>query len=121
MSVSNFYDPEYSDSLAAVIPAILDEGRALVKKYYNSDERVRTVSVRLIEKHILFTDYYAKAIIEKAKGNDETSAKIFKEWRECFGRLEYELRRYFDNFLFFRKAEGAFALSVSKPKNATEL
>ena len=121
MSASSFYNPEYSERLSAVIPAILEKGKALVKKYYNSDERVRTVSVRLIEKHILFTDYYARAIIEKAKGNDAPAAEIFYEWREQFGRLEYELRRYFDNFLFFRKAEGAFALSVTKPKNATEL
>jgi len=121
MSVSSFYCPEYADSLAAVIPSILKEGRSLVKKYYNFEERVRTVSVRLIEKHILFTDYYARAIIEKARGNDKASAEIFTEWRDTFGRLEYELRRYFDHFLFFRKAEGAFALSVSKPKNATEL
>ena len=121
MSVSSFYCPEYADSLAAVIPSILEEGRSLVKKYYNFEERVRTVSVRLIEKHILFTDYYARAIIEKARGNDKASAEIFTEWRDTFGRLEYELRRYFDHFLFFRKAEGAFALSVSKPKNATEL
>ncbi len=121
MDRSAFYCPDYADSLEAAIPAILEKGKRLVEKYYNYDERVRTVSVRLIEKHILFTDYYARAIIEKSRGNDEASSRIFYEWRKVFGKMEYELRRYFDNFLFFRKAEGAFALSVTKAKNATEL
>ena len=120
MKVSSFYNPEYSARLKAAIPAILEKGRKLVEKYYNSDERVRTVSVRLIEKHITFTDYYARAIIEKAVGRDSAAAEIFNEWCELFGKMEYELRRYFDNFLFFRKAEGAFKRDRSN-LNATEI
>ena len=119
--ISPYYNPDYSAKLKAKIPGITDKGRKLVKSYYNSDFRIRTVSVRLIEKYLDFTDYYARAIIEKALGNDDNAEQIYNEWRDRFGRLEFELRRYFDNFLFFRKLEAPLVKDKTGATNATEI
>ena len=121
MGETVFYRPKYAEKMKNCIEPILNKGRELVKKYYNSDERIRTVSVRLIEKHITFTEFYARAIVAKASGMDDESARIFEDWKDHFGRLEYELRRYFDNFLFFRKAYGAFGKNAPRRHNATEI
>ena len=112
-AVSPYYNPEYACRVENGIADILTKGRALVEKYYNSDERVRTVSVRLLEKHLTYCDYFARLTVAKAKGNDLLSKQIFTEYREYFGKLEYEMRPYFDNFLFFRKAESIFSLTES--------
>ena len=119
--ISPYYAPSYAARLEETVPALLESGRAAVEKNYNSDYRTRTVSVRLIEHYLTFCDYYARAIIAKARGNDGESSAIFAEWRDRYGAIEYELRRYFDNFLFFRKLESVFVRDKSHAKNATEI
>ncbi len=113
-SVSRFYNPEYSEKLKKLAKPLIERGGELVKKYYNFSERVRTVSVRLIEKLLTFLDYLARASISKAEGRDFESGEIFLEFREVFGRMEYEIRPYFDNFLFFREAEKIFLKDISQ-------
>ncbi len=118
--ISRYFNPEYAECLEASAPILLEKGKALVKKYYNFDERVRTVSVRLIEKFIIFIDFFVKASICKARGNDKEAKNIFLTFREEFGRMEYEIRRYFDNFLFFREAEKVFFSDISKDLGSAE-
>jgi hypothetical protein len=103
------------------MPSILAHGRELVERNYDSDYRTGTVSVRLIEHCLTFCDYYSRAIIAKARGNDDESSAIFTEWRDRFGAMEYGLRRYFDNFLCFRKLESVFVRDKSNTTNATEI
>ena len=120
-SVSPFYCPDYADKLEADFPKLCKKGEELVKKYYNSEYRICTVSARLIEKHLIFCDFFAKALIQKSRGNDAEAKEIYCRWRDDFGRMEYELRRYFDNFLFFRKYGDVFVEDKSRKKNVTEL
>ena len=118
--VSDYYNPEYAKSLASA-DKIFEEGRALVKEYYNSEERVRTVSVRLCEHSIDFCEYVLAMTRAKAVGNDAEAKRIFTEFRRDFGEREYGLRNYFDNFLYFRKAESIYSKTLSKLENITEI
>ena len=120
-SVSPYYAPKYAERLERNTPALLKRGAELVEKYYNSDYRTRTVSIRLLEHYLRFTDYYSRSVAAKARGNDRLATEIFTEWRESYGALEYELRQYFDNFLFFRKLEGVLVTDRSNILNATEI
>ena len=118
---SAYYAPSFAEKIKDEYPKILDTGRALCKKYHDSKRRVGTVSIRLLESHITYLDYLFRMTVEKARGNDGESARIFLEFREHFGALEPEMRRYFDNFLFFRKAESIFRIDKTKELNATEI
>ena len=120
-SVSPYYAPKYAERLEKSTPALLQRGEKLVEKYYDSDYRTRTVSIRLIEHYLKFTDYYSRAVAAKARGNDLLATEIFTEWRERFGTIEHETRQYLDNFLFFRKLEGVLVTDRSKTLNATEI
>ena len=100
-AVSPYYNPEEA-KLIATVPDITKEGRELIKKYYNSDYRVRTVSVRLLEHHADFADMLSAALYEKALGNDERCAELGEKMRIEFGKREVELEKYYDHCICFR-------------------
>ena len=81
----------------ARIREITKEGRRLIKEHYNSDYRVRTVGVRLLEKHAEYCDLTSDWIGAKARGEFELAKKLFEIARVEFGKSEVEIRRYFDH------------------------
>ena len=62
---SDFYSPEQVPSLKTV-REITKEGRKLIAEHYNSDFRVRTVSVRLLEFHALYAEMLSDALSDLA-------------------------------------------------------
>ena len=86
----------------------VDTGRKLIKKYYNSDQRVRTVSVRLLEHHADWADMMADAMIEKANGRDDRANEILESLRLEFGKREKYIERYYDHGLAFYSLPAIF-------------
>ena len=78
---------------------ITNEGRELIKEYYNSDYRVRTVSVRLLELHALYADLFADALIEKAQGHDDAADALVEKMKTEVGKYELAFERWFDHGL----------------------
>ena len=83
------------------VKAIVAEGRELIKSHYNSDVRVQTVTVRLLEKHAEYCETLAEALIERAKGNLDGAMELFEKHRIAFGKYETEIERYFDPAIYF--------------------
>ena len=102
--ISKFYNPEEAELLATV-PSIVAKGRELIKAHYNSDERIITASVRMLEHHADFAEMHAKALRAKALGNDEEATKYYHELRVDFGRREPEIQEYFDHYICFKYLE----------------
>jgi hypothetical protein len=98
--ISPFYNPEEA-KLLATVPDIVAKGRKLIEEHYNSDYRVRTVSVRLLEHHAFFAEKHAEALYEKALGNDGKASKLADDLRIEFGKREVEIEPYFDQRLGF--------------------
>ncbi len=96
--VSVYYNPEVAEQLSQIGP-VLEKGRAIVKKYYNSAYRVQTASIRLLEQHIDYCEMLAAALAEKARGNDEAAGALFRELRLEFGRREAGMEVCFDHSL----------------------
>ena len=99
-AVSKFYNPEEA-KLIATVPEIVKEGRELIKAHYNNDERIRTVSVRLLEHHADFAEMHAAALYEKALGHDDECKALGEEFRIKFGKREVEIQPYFDQYECF--------------------
>ena len=97
---SEWYDPEQVKSLEKV-KDIVAEGRALIASHYNSDYRVRTVSVRLLEFHALYAELVAKAMIAKAQGNDDESIRLMQEASDECGKYELAFERWYDHYNIF--------------------
>ena len=102
---SELYDPSMLSSIQSV-KDILADGRRLIEKNYNSDFRVRTVSVRLLEFHAKFAEMFARCLEEKVVGNDEKASLLFDEMRDECGKYELAFERWYDHGLFFKYVEG---------------
>ena len=102
-----FYKPSHKDSLERV-KGITARGREFIKKYYNSDFRVRTVSVRLLEHHADWADIMASAMAQKAIGNDDKANEIYNSLRLEFGKREKYIERYYDHGLAFYSLPAIF-------------
>ena len=102
-----FYNPSHAGSLKRV-KEITARGRELIKRYYNYDKRVRTVSIRLLEHHADWAEMLAEAMIEKANGRDEAADGIFRSLRLEFGKRERYIERYYDHGLAFYSLPAIF-------------
>lgn len=98
--VSPYYNPDHVASLQRVY-SILEQGRALIEKRYNNPYRVQTVSVRLLEKHMLFCRLLADALIPKAQGNDDEADRLYVLMRDTFGKEELAIERCYDHSMAF--------------------
>ena len=94
-TVSPYYNPEKMKDFKRVTE-IVARGREIIKKYYNSDVRVQTTSVRLLEIHAIFAEMYAEALYFKCQGNDEKAYEKFRELRLEMGKHEAEFEGRYD-------------------------
>jgi hypothetical protein len=99
------------------VSGVVKEGRGLIKEHYNSDVRVRTLAVRLLEKHAEYCEGFAQVIIERARGNVEGALELLDKFRVSFGNHEPEIEEYFDHNLHFR----AMKFLVGKCKNTVDV
>ena len=107
MEKTPFYSPENVSRLAKV-PEILAEGRELIAKHYNSDHRLRTVSVRLLERHARHIELLWAALSKRAVGKDEEATELYEKWRVESGKDEAEFGAYFDHTIFARHTRALF-------------
>ena len=112
-NISDLYDPSWVPSLKKVY-GIVKEGRKLIEEHYNSEYRVRTVSVRLLEFHALYSEMLADALIEKAVGNDEAAAQLLRKMRDVVGKYELQFERYYDQYMMFYRLNGIEKLPTKK-------
>ncbi len=96
------YDPVSAEKIAS-IREITKEGRELIKAHYNSDIRVQTVAVRLLEMHADFCDLISDWMSAKARGELELAEELFNKARIESGKFEVEFERYFDHTLYFNE------------------
>ena len=97
---SQYYSLEHVENLLKA-KEITNEGRELIKEHYNSDYRIRTVSVRLLEKHADFADLLADALIPKAQGNDDEADVLYAKMAREFGKEEAAIQTCYDHGLAF--------------------
>ena len=98
-SVSSLYSPEQSKKFLK-LKEVTARGRELIKSHYNSDYRLGTLSVRLLEKHADYCDYLADAFALKAVAKDEEAEMLYEKMRVEMGKLEPEIQSYFDHWMY---------------------
>ncbi len=97
--ISAYYNPEYQKNLDTV-SKILAKGEKLIKENYNSEYRVRTVAVRLLEDHLALCRYLREILYKKCVGDDAGAMAEFEKFTEEFGAREARIESYYDHFIF---------------------
>ena len=115
--ISPYYNPDYSENLDE-IDRLVREGRELIKSHYNSDYRIRTVSVRLLEKHAELCELFTY-LLRAVRANEMSSDNALAHFNRVFGRHEAEIELYFDHMLFSNFLKRL--LDDSKNENITTL
>ena len=105
---SPFYSPKRAEILSK-IEDILSEGETLLESHRTPDIRVQSVSMKILKHHVEFCRVMARALAEKALGNDDRADELYREARIASGRNEAELEQYYDQHLAFHSWDKVFA------------
>ena len=89
-------------AILAEVKNVIESGRELIRSHLNSDVRVRTVAVRLLEKHAQYCEAIAEITAERARGRIDTALDMLDKFKVRFGKHEAEIEEYFDHNLHFR-------------------
>jgi hypothetical protein len=113
---NDFYSPENAEKLRTV--------RSITEKYapiFDANRirphRAQTVAMRLLKRHIEFCNGFADVMILKAEGKDQEAKDAFVKFFASFGKYEYEIDTYFDQYMCFASLERV----VNKPKTFYEV
>ncbi len=93
--VSPYYRPDLLPTFKSAYD-VIERGRALIKEHYNSDIRVQTVAVRVLEAHTVYAESLVRALEYKAVGDDERANELFVEMMDKMGKMEARIERYYD-------------------------
>ncbi len=94
-SISPFYNPARAEKLRRT-PEVLAKGDELIRTYYNSEDRIKTVSVRLLEEHAKHFEILAKMFSYKADNEVDKALKEFDNLVDLLGAREVYYQQYFD-------------------------
>ena len=94
----SIYDEKRAKEIAKIPTVVSTAGRELIERHYNSDVRVRTVSVRLLEKYLRYASLVADIASAKAMGRSEEAERNFEIFRREFAKMEDEILPYADLF-----------------------
>ena len=112
VSRSVFYAPSMVESFKRG-KEIVKEGRELIKAHYNSDFRIRTVSVRVLEKHADYMELFADALMAKAVGDDERANELYYHMRSTMGKSELGMEACYDHGLIFYALDRIFNVKTN--------
>ena len=94
----SIYDNELAKKIAKIPEITATVGRTLIDSHYNSDVRVRTVAVRLLEKYLRYATLVADVASAKARGLSDLAEKNFEIFAKEFAEMEREILPYADVF-----------------------
>lgn len=104
---TQWYNPKHANSIEQA-KKVIEDARSLVERNYNSEFRVQTVSVRLIEKHMKYAELLSDAMAAKALGEDDRAEELYKKMRIECGKFEAEIEKWYDHGLAFRSLNKIF-------------
>jgi len=99
-SRSELFAPEQVSSLKKV-KEITKVFRKFIAEHYNSEYRIRTISIRLLEFHAFYADMLSDVLIAKAMGDDKKAIDLLNSMNTDCGKFELQFERYYDHGMFF--------------------
>ena len=91
----NVYAPSLADRIDG-ISRVCEQGQKLIEDHYSSEDRIRTVSVRLLEHYNDYARNIGTIAAEKARGNTDEARRIMDEYLPRLASIEQGWKRYVD-------------------------
>ena len=95
------YNPDMAEKFR-LIPELAAEARAFVKSHPAMPTRPQNVSMRLLELHAEYIEGVARFMEAKCKGENFLAYEMWDEFFKEFGKYEFEIERYYDQYLATR-------------------
>ena len=95
-----YYSPAHAAKLRTV-KELADRYEPIFRAHRVMPLRAQTVSVRLLLRHVEYVRALAEIWTLKALGADPEAAAAFERFMADFGRYEYELGTYFDQWMCY--------------------
>ena len=92
---SIYYDPARVKEFEKLFD-LEEKGRALAAAHKVMPHRIQVIHWRILHYHTMWCEMVAKAMIEKCKGNDAESLKLWKSLVAEFSQNDVILEKYFD-------------------------
>ena len=80
---------------------IISHGENLIAEHYNSEHRVQTVSIRLLELHAKYARLMIAPLLAKAAGEHDKADELIEKVRNEIGKYELAFERWYDHELVF--------------------
>ena len=97
---TTYYDPKQAEKLQRV-KDIAEKYAPIFEAHRVMTYRAQTVSMKLIRYHLEFVTGLAEAFELKALGEDDAAKEKFEAFKKSFGRHEFEIGTYFDQYMCF--------------------
>ncbi len=97
-TVSLYYNPKRAKKLSRV-KEVVEGGKRLILEHYNSVDRIKTASVRILEMHALYCTMLAAAAAYKALGDEKNASLAFDEFQDYLNKTEIYTEKYLDHYL----------------------
>ena len=97
-SISKYYNPERAEKLRNISEAT-KYGKELISRQSDFEDRIKTVSVGILDEFISYSELLAKTFAYKADGDDDGARSAFKELRDYMDAREVYIERYFEHFI----------------------
>ena len=94
-SNGNFYSPELAEKIKG-IPRVVESLLESVKWHKNSEDRIKTVSLRMLEYYSEYALKISEIAVAKALGNNDEARRIFDEFLPRYVSFELYFMNYVD-------------------------
>jgi len=101
------YNQNYTENIIQA-REVLEEGKKLIAEHYNSDYRVRTASIRLLEVHSKYSEIMTEPLLAKALCEHDKADELFAVAKAEIGKYELSMERYYDHGLAFATWQSLF-------------
>ena len=102
------------------IYAVIEKGRKLIKDHYDSDFRMQTVSVRILERHAYYTERVVRMLLSRIDGDQAAAEKAYEELFRDFCSLECEMELYADPYQTLGQIKRFLTVNIEENNSDTE-
>ena len=95
LKISKYISPPRAEKMRR-IGAVTEKGMELIKSHYNSDKRIQTVSVRLLEHHALYCKLLGEAMAYKCEWKHKEAIAAFEVFQAEICKREPLIERYYE-------------------------
>ena len=111
-SKGDFYNPAMAESLSQV-KELCAGMRSVIAEHKQLPTRPQSIAWRILLRHTEFCERLAQIMIEKCKNHTQYALELFEDFKNDFGKYDFELERWLDYSVCM---QSLYVMIKQKPK-----